>query len=639
MTVEGKWVFGEPPLPDGGGAGGRAARPHRHRPLARAVVARSWKRWCRPCATRSGSWRRRRRPICAHESATTRRPSDACTSTTATPSATTTRASRRTRSRSDGRRGAHGTVEFPVSYEGPPGHRARRVPRGLLRLRAAGAQLHARPRGQDRRAVDPVPATDAVADAAHVPRRARSSTAAASPRTPSSSSATSCSAKRTSRGEGRPRDAPDGVGAPDMTAPTTVSRVLRAHVAERPDARLRRVRRRPAHLRRRRTPQPARSLVGCSRPGPGAAAASVCSSRPASTSCSPGSPRCASARSPSRSARSPPSRELRDLFARADVDLAARRDRVPRATTTPPRSTTPSASRRRRRRARTVAPHLRHVWLDGFAALEALAADVPDALLDAIEDDVTARRPHGHRAHVGVHERAEGRDPPARPAARTPRHAERAPRPRRRRRASSRTRRCSGSVASRTTSSACSSPGATLLCSAATDPVETLDFIERERPGAHQRLRGVDRGAGRAPDVRVARLLVDPLAATSIRSCPQAIRPDRPRAAPQHARHDRDRQRVPHERRRDRPARAPARLVRAPGARARRRGSSIPRRWTDCAGRRASASCGSAARRSWRATTGASATRSSRPTAGTAPATCSTSTPTASSTSTAGAAT
>ena len=61
---------------------------------------RSSKRWCRRCATRSNASPPRRRPISARASATTRRPIGACTSTTATASATTTRASRSTRSSS-----------------------------------------------------------------------------------------------------------------------------------------------------------------------------------------------------------------------------------------------------------------------------------------------------------------------------------------------------------------------------------------------------------------------------------------------------------------------------------------------------------------------------------------------------------
>src|SRR5207249_12194071 len=79
--------------------------------------------------------------------------------------------------------------------------------------------------------------------------------------------------------------------------------------------------------------------------------------------------------------------ELRDLLARADVDIlvgvpeyrgndyvAALADAVG---FTPNRPRPPAA------------PFLRHAWLDGFGALEQRAADVPDAVLDAVEDDVT----------------------------------------------------------------------------------------------------------------------------------------------------------------------------------------------------------------------------------------------------------
>ena len=79
-----KWVFGEPPLPDRGRAGRRAAATSPTRCCRSSSRRRSWRRWCRRCATRSGAWRRRRRPICARGSVTTRRRIGACTSTTAT---------------------------------------------------------------------------------------------------------------------------------------------------------------------------------------------------------------------------------------------------------------------------------------------------------------------------------------------------------------------------------------------------------------------------------------------------------------------------------------------------------------------------------------------------------------------------
>ena len=136
-----------------------------------------------------------------------------------------------------------------------------------------------------------------------------------------------------------------------------------------------------------------------------------------------------------------------------------------------------------------------------------------------------ARRPHGDRAHVGVDERAEGRDPPARSAPPPPRQPERAARRSTRACGCSRTRRSSGSAGSRTTSSARSSPARRSLCSAAPDPAETLDLIERERPDAGERLRRVDRAPGRGPDVRRRATSRRSAPATSTRSCPTASGP------------------------------------------------------------------------------------------------------------------
>ena len=64
----------------------------------------------------------------------------------------------------DGDRAA-GTVTFPLAVRGPAGHRARRVPRGVLRLRGAAPQLRRRRGRQDDLAHAPVPAPDAAAHA------------------------------------------------------------------------------------------------------------------------------------------------------------------------------------------------------------------------------------------------------------------------------------------------------------------------------------------------------------------------------------------------------------------------------------------------------------------------------------------
>ncbi len=173
------------------------------------------------------------------------------------------------------------------------------------------------------------------------------------------------------------------------------------------------------------------------------------------------------------------SRELRDLLARADVDLllgvpeyrgndyaAALDDAVGFATHGP----RPPA-----------APYLREAWFDGFADLEARAAAVTDAVLDAVEGDITpddrmiivhtsgsTSAPkgviHQHGALLGHLETLNGI-----------------------RGLGAETRLFSNSPMFWIGGLAYNIigvlvAGATLLCSAATDPVETLDFIERERP-------------------------------------------------------------------------------------------------------------------------------------------------------------
>jgi len=80
-------------------------------------------------------------------------------------------------------------------------------------------------------------------------------------------------------------------------------------------------------------------------------------------------------------------RELRDLLTRADVDLVVG---VGSYRGNDYAAALEEAAGPRADGDRSIAaPHLRHVWLDGFAALEARAADVPDVLLDAVEDDIT----------------------------------------------------------------------------------------------------------------------------------------------------------------------------------------------------------------------------------------------------------
>jgi acyl-CoA synthetase (AMP-forming)/AMP-acid ligase II len=171
--------------------------------------------------------------------------------------------------------------------------------------------------------------------------------------------------------------------------------------------------------------------------------------------------------------------ELRDLLARADVDVllgvpayrgndyvAALEDGVGFARHGP----RPPA-----------APFLRHAWLDGTGALEQRAADVPDEVLDAVEDDVTpddrmiivhtsgsTSAPkgvvHQHGAlldHLFTLNGLRGLEAGTRLFSNSPMF-------------------WIGGLAYNIVGAFVA--GATLLCSAAADPGATLDFIERERP-------------------------------------------------------------------------------------------------------------------------------------------------------------
>ncbi len=182
-----------------------------------------------------------------------------------------------------------------------------------------------------------------------------------------------------------------------------------------------------------------------------------------------------------------------------------------------------------------------------------------------------ARGSHGDRAHVGLDQRAERRDPHARRAHTPPRQPERAPAVRARR-----------------------------------DPVLELTVLldrwlrlrvaghvglggdagvlelgrrgrcsgrPRARPADDgQRVRGVGRARAAGPELPVARSVVHQ-ARQPVPDHAGRCAPPRPCPPSRHVGHDRGRQRLPRERGRRRAARAPSRVVRQVGAGARGRGT------------------------------------------------------------------
>jgi acyl-CoA synthetase (AMP-forming)/AMP-acid ligase II len=174
------------------------------------------------------------------------------------------------------------------------------------------------------------------------------------------------------------------------------------------------------------------------------------------------------------------STELRDLLARADVDILLG---VPEYRGNDYVTALEEAVGLRAQGPRpSAAPFLRHAWLEsGFNALEAYADEVSDALLDALEDDVTpddrmvivhtsgsTSAPKGviHEhgpllRHLATLNDLRGLATGTRLFSNSPMF-------------------WVGGLAYNVIGVLVA--GATLLCSADSDPANTLDFIERERP-------------------------------------------------------------------------------------------------------------------------------------------------------------
>ena len=379
------------------------------------------------------------------------RRASASTSTTAATSARTTRAFPSTRSRSTAHR-ASGSVTFPLAFEGPPGivhggvlatffdcvdpapqlrrRRGRQdharcssstagpTPLGVAARRSrstgrptiAGSRSRARLFARRRHACAP-PRCEAVAGDRAGSRRSRRA---------------GCARERGARRRG------DGL-------PLTVAALLRARAARRGDHPLLICDDDVADLRRRPTRDPPRWPRGCSRAAPARARTSACCypngsdfvvgwlaaarigaiAVPLSTfSTSPELPRTV--------ARVPTSRSLLATATFRGRDYVdALRDAVPGldcgGARRCSRSLGAGAARscsppRVRRRARVDGRRCRG---GGRCSRRRRSARG--------RGSGPARGPHGHRAHVGFDERAEGRDPSARPADPPPRQPQRAP--------------------------------------------------------------------------------------------------------------------------------------------------------------------------------------------------------------------
>ena len=329
-------------------------------------------------------------------------------------------ASTRSRSTLDG---SHGRRDgrVPGLLRGTARDRARRLPRGVLRLRAPAAQLRSRPGGQDGRALAPVPTADAAGHPARRARRAHHRGRAASTRR------RELRARR--HGALRGGDARRARGprrAPGRVPPTRDEHPH--HGQPRPARagrrasrrRLRRLRRRPPHLRRRRTPQP-----GARARAAGGGRRSRQPDRPAV----PDRPRLRRGVAGRRAHRRDRGADQHLLDRRSSCATCSPAptstccSACPRtaATTTSPGCTTRWARTWRARRRRRCRSCGTSGWRRGSARWS--GARRPGAGRGARRGRGRRHpgRPDGHRAHLGFDQRAEGRDPPARRAHPPPR--------------------------------------------------------------------------------------------------------------------------------------------------------------------------------------------------------------------------